>query len=218
MRKADHSELAAQAAIYIAEGETDWSAARRRLAEEKRISSGSLLPSDEEIESALREHFAIFDAKGHAERLLELRKIALRVMMELSEYSPKLIRGVLNGCADRYSDIFLTVETDDAKSLEIDLMDRGIDLEVLPNESNLKGEPVEEIVFEAPLPKNSFFAQNDITVWVRVRVFEGRALIKNKARRTPDPWQIEEETARSADIQLLQKIIRLTDPHFQNFV
>lgn len=218
MRKIENPALAAQAAVLIAEGEPDWSAVRRKLMEENELPSASLLPSDDEIETALREHYALFDPKGHAKRLLELRKMALRVMTELEPFDPKLIRGVLNGCADQYSDIHLMVQADDAKSLEIELMDRGINIEVFPNLTESRNEPVEEIAFEAPLVKNGFFAQNHLTVWVRMKVFEGAPLLKNKQKKAPDRWQIEEETSRSADIALLQKIIRLTDPDSANFV
>lgn len=119
MRRKDTRGLAAEAAAIIAEGVPDWSEARRKLAEEYEITSSAQLPDDDAIESALREHYAIFDPKGHAERLLELRRAALIVMKEVSDYKPLLIRGVLNGCADKYSDIYIAVECDDAKSLEI---------------------------------------------------------------------------------------------------
>ena len=114
MRRKDTRGLAAEAAAIIAEGVPDWSEARRKLAEEYEITSSAQLPDDDAIESALREHYAIFDPKGHAERLLELRRAALIVMKEVSDYKPLLIRGVLNGCADKYSDIYIAVECDDA--------------------------------------------------------------------------------------------------------
>ena len=202
MRSKDTRGLAAEAAAIIAEGVPDWSEARRRLAEEYEITSSAQLPDDDAIESALREHYAIFDPKGHAERLWELRRAALIVMKEVSDYKPLLIRGVLNGCADKYSDIYIAVECDDAKSLEIDLIDREIEIEVLPNERPEKNEPVEEIIFEAPIIK--------LAVWVRLKVFENRAKIKNLTKKAPDPWQIEDETAKTADIKQLERLISLT--------
>lgn len=211
MRSKDTRGLAAEAASIIAEGVPDWSEARRRLAEEYEITSSAQLPDDDAIESALREHYAIFDPKGHAERLLDLRRSALIVMKEESDYKPLLIRGVLNGCADKYSDIYIAVECDDAKSLEIDLIDREIEIEVLPNEKSGKNEPVEEIIFEAPVIKGGYFDREQMTVWVRLKVFENRAKIKNLAKKAPDPWQIEEETAKTANIEQLEKLICLTE-------
>ena len=209
MRSKDTRGLAAEAA---AEGVPDWSEARRRLAEEYEITSSAQLPDDDAIESALREHYAIFDPKGHAERLLELRRAALIVMKEVSDYKPLLIRGVLNGCADKYSDIYIAVECDDAKSLEIDLIDREIEIEVLPNERPEKNEPVEEIIFEAPIIKGGYFDREQLAVWVRLKVFENRAKIKNLTKKAPDPWQIEEETAKTANIEQLERLISLTEP------
>ncbi len=211
MRRKDTRGLAAEAAAIIAEGVPDWSEARRKLAEEYEITSSAQLPDDDAIESALREHYAIFDPKGHAERLLELRRAALIVMKEVSDYKPLLIRGVLNGCADKYSDIYIAVECDDAKSLEIDLVDRQIEIEVLPIERPGKNEPVEEIIFEAPIIKGGYFDREQLAVWVRLKVFENRAKIKNLTKKAPDPWQIEEETAKTADIEQLEKLISLTE-------
>ena len=211
MRSKDTRGLAAEAASIIAEGVSDWSEARRRLAEEYEITSSAQLPDDDAIESALREHYAIFDPKGHAERLLDLRRSALIVMKEVSDYKPLLIRGVLNGCADKYSDIYIAVECDDAKSLEIDLIDREIEIEVLPNEKSGKNEPVEEIIFEAPVIKGGYFDRERMTVWVRLKVFENRTKIKNLTKKSPDPWQIEEETAKTANIEQLEKLICLTE-------
>lgn len=211
MRRKDTRGLAAEAAAIIAKGVPDWSEARRKLAEEYEITSSAQLPDDDAIESALREHYAIFDPKGHAERLLELRRAALIVMKEVSDYKPLLIRGVLNGCADKYSDIYIAVECDDAKSLEIDLVDRQIEIEVLPIERPGKNEPVEEIIFEAPIIKGGYFDREQLAVWVRLKVFENRAKIKNLTKKAPDPWQIEEETAKTADIEQLEKLISLTE-------
>ena len=198
MRNKDTRGLAAEAAAIIAEGVPDWSEARRKLAEEYEITSGAQLPDDDAIESALREHYAIFDPNGHAERLLELRKAALIVMREVSDCKPLLIRGVLNGCADKYSDIYIAVECDDAKSLEIDLIDREIEI-------------VEEIVFEAPVIRGGYFDRQHLTVWVRLKVFEDHAKIKNLIKKAPDSWQIEDETAKTADIKQLERLISLTE-------
>ena len=73
MRRKDTRGLAAEAAAIIAEGVPDWSEARRKLAEEYEITSSAQLPDDDAIESALREHYAIFDPKGHAEHLLPIK-------------------------------------------------------------------------------------------------------------------------------------------------
>ena len=211
MRSKDTRGLAAEAAAIIAEGVPNWSEARRKLAEEYKIKSSAQLPDDDAIESALREHYAIFDPKGHADRLLELRKTALCIMRKVSDYKPLLIHGVLNGCADKYSDIYLAVECDDAKSLEIDLIDRGINFEVMPNEHPGKNEPVEEIIFEAPIMKGGYFDREHLTVWSRLKVFENRIKIKNLTKKTPDSWQIEEETAKTANVEQLEKLVSLTD-------
>lgn len=74
MRNKDTRGLAAEAAAIIAEGVPDWSEARRKLAEEYEITSGAQLPDDDAIESALREHYMIFDLNGHADVFWNLER------------------------------------------------------------------------------------------------------------------------------------------------
>lgn len=142
MRNKDTRGLAAEAAAIIAEGVPDWSEARRKLAEEYEITSGAQLPGRRRDRIGAQGALCDFRARtGHAERLLELRKAALIVMREVSDCQTLLIRGVLNGCADKYSDIYIAVECDDAKSLEIVLIDREIEIEVFPNDGPERTNP-----------------------------------------------------------------------------
>ena len=204
----EFSELAAKTAELIAEGR-DWSEARSKIAEFNDVPVFRQ-PSDEEIESALRCHYSIYDPQGHALRLLELRETALFIMRELSAFQPRLTKGVLSGCADQYSDICLQAVSEDLKAFQIALLDRDVDFTVLPNPKSGRKEFAEEVVFEAPLKPNGYFAVNRMTVWVRVKVFETQPSVRQKSEKTPDAWQIPLEAAKSVDIDGLTRLIDST--------
>lgn len=202
------SPLAVQIAQSVAEGKT-WEQAREETAQLTGIVP-SRQPSDQEIASALRSHYAVYDPQGHALRLRELRETALTVMKKLEAFRPRLIRGVLNGCADEYSDIHLQVISEDVKAFELFLLDDGIDFSVLPNERRGRMEFAEQVVFEAPLKKGGFFDRHRITPWVYIKVYENPGAMKNIKTSDPDSWQIKEEAAGSADIQDLENLLILS--------
>ena len=64
----------------------------------------------------------------------------------------------------------------------------------------------------APVIRGGYFDRQHLTVWVRLKVFENRAKIKNLIKKAPDPWQIEEETTKTANIEQLERLISLTEP------
>ena len=204
------NKYAALAAGIIAEKGLPWNEARSEILESNPHLSTSMLPSDEQIETALREHYAIFDPEGHKERLRELRLMALTVMKELEQYSPLLTKGVLNGCADKFSNIYIDLAADDPKEVELFLLDRNIDFESYPIEGRTKRDPVEELIVEAPSLRNGVLRDQHISVWVVLRVYDGHQQGKKKQNKLPDQWQIEEESFKFATIEYLKKILDKT--------
>ncbi|MCD8339630.1 MAG: hypothetical protein LUC43_05450 [Burkholderiales bacterium] len=207
MYKTLSEKLSTLAAKRIAESGIPWSQARQELREENPSLKASDLPTDDQIETALREHYAVYDPQGHAMRLAELRNIAVEVMEEIAPFQPEIYRGVLNGCADEYSPICLLTDYASPKEIEIFLLDNDIDIEVMEPPPNAPGAPVEDIYFEAKTPPGGYFASHGIPVMVKLSVCEQPYLMKKKARKLPDPWQIEEETLRTANLQQLKKLI-----------
>ncbi len=211
MYKTLSEKLSALVAKRIADSGITWSQARQELKDEGVVLKSSDLPTDDQIESALREHYAVFDPDGHALRLRELRIIAKNVMEELAPFQPEIFRGVLNGCADKFSPICLIVTCDSAKELEIFLLDSGIEPEVNESTQMAAGSPAEEIYFEATTPKGGYFSSNGLPVLVKLSVYEHTYPNKKKARKAPDFWQIEEETQRSANLEELSNLIEKVD-------
>lgn len=133
-------EIAVAAAAMIAEEGLDYSSAKRRAYE--RITGGKgnriakeALPSNEEIEQAVREHQAIFQPEEQPKRLKELRLKALGLMALLKDFSPAVTGAIANGTASEHSDIHLHCFADSAKELGIFLLNQNIASEagLMPN-------------------------------------------------------------------------------------
>ncbi len=202
--------LASVVAQRIAQDGITWTEARKELLDELPGVKPSELPNDDQIESALREYYAIYDSSGHAKRLLELRRIALLAMRELEIFSPVLVKGVLNGCADKYSDIYLEITGATAKDAEIFLLNKEIDFEIVSPSAPGEAEFEETIRYEAPALAEGYFRESGTPVWVSLKVASGFPQGKRKRRKNPDAWQIEEETEKTASIEKLEILIEKT--------
>lgn len=124
-------EIAAAAAAMIAEDGLDYANAKRRAFERITGGNGSriakeALPSNEEVEDAVREHQAIFQSEEQPKRLLELRMKTLALMQLLSDFSPTVTGAVANGTASEHSDIHLHCFADSAKELGIFLLNHNL--------------------------------------------------------------------------------------------
>jgi hypothetical protein len=127
------SEIAALAARMIAEDGADYATAKRKAAKQllgnARV-KGELLPDNAEIEEEVRQYNALFFPDTQPVRLRHMREVAERLMTELAEFRPYLIGAVLNGTAGQHSNIRLNLFTDNAKEVEIFLLNRNIDFDV----------------------------------------------------------------------------------------
>lgn len=116
------AHVAQLAARLIAEGLTDYRAAKQKAARQLGISDPYALPDNFEVETALREHLALFAGETQPKVLSAMREIALKVMTRLQPFSPWLVGPVLNGTANEFSEIELEIIGVDAKTFEIYLI------------------------------------------------------------------------------------------------
>jgi hypothetical protein len=131
-----------QAAKLIAEGLTDYHAAKLKAARQLNCTDKNALPDNEEIEAALREHLHLFAAQSQPQALAALRHAALRAMRWLQiegqavagtslgtefSFEPWITGAVLNGTANEYSEIELELVGIEPKTMEFILLNRGID-------------------------------------------------------------------------------------------
>jgi len=124
----DHrSRIAYLAARLMAEdGIEDYALAKRKAARQAGVPDTRELPGNEEIAEALRTYQQIYHAEEHRDRLRALLETAVRAMRELSRFNPYLTGSVLDGNAGKYADINLQLFTDNAKAVELHLIDRGV--------------------------------------------------------------------------------------------
>jgi hypothetical protein len=143
------AEIAALAARLIAEDGADYGTAKRRAMKQllgNQKIRGDVMPDNIQIEQEVREYNALFFGDSQPQRLLQLRKVALEIMLFLEQFSPFLVGAVLNGTAGKHSDIHLQLFTDNGKEVAIFLLNKNIKFEV--SEANSKRhEPVEVLSF-----------------------------------------------------------------------
>src|SRR5687768_11775794 len=95
-RNDERSRIAHLAARLIAEdGVADYAAAKRKAARQAGVSDTRQLPTNEEIDAALRTHQSLYGGEEQLERLRDLRRRALEVMRELDRFNPYLTGSVL---------------------------------------------------------------------------------------------------------------------------
>jgi len=126
-RNDERARIAHLAARLMAEeGLEDYGRAKRKAARQAGVPDSRQLPDNSEIDAALRTFHALYQPREHEQRLLELRATALDIMHTFNEFNPYLTGLVLTGMAGRYAGINLQLYTDNAKGVEMFLMDRRI--------------------------------------------------------------------------------------------
>ena len=129
----NRTRIADLAARLIAEhGLADWSLAKRKAARQLMLPERTALPGDDEIESALAAHHALFGGDAHRESLRAQREEALRWLTQLAAFSPTLVGGVAAGWATEHSDIRIELVADDSKAVELALINRRVDYRAAP--------------------------------------------------------------------------------------
>lgn len=125
-------EIAAAAARWVVEEGMEYGAAKHKAARalgRTHARSGEL-PSNDEVEEAVREYLSIFCADSQPRELAALRAVAARWMQRLAALRPHLTGAVWRGTATRHNAIHLHLYCDDPKSAEITLLNLGVRFEV----------------------------------------------------------------------------------------
>jgi hypothetical protein len=132
----NRSRIAQAAARLIAEhGLTDWSAAKRKACRELGLPDKEPLPANEEVEQALRDYNSLFRSESQPASLRQQRRLAIEWMQRLSSWQPVLVGGVAAGWATPHSEVRLELEAEDAKAVEMALINAGIDYAVAPGDA-----------------------------------------------------------------------------------
>ncbi len=126
-RNDERSRITQLAARLMAEdGIEDYALAKRKAARQAGAPDSRQLPTNDEIDAALRAYRRLYFEDEQRDRLYLLRTKALSAMRELARFNPYLTGSVLNGNAGKYADIDLQLYTDNGKAVELYLIDRQI--------------------------------------------------------------------------------------------
>ena len=152
------------ARLMVESGIRDYHLAKRKAAGRLGMGDSRDLPSNDEIERELEAYQRLFGDEERSRHLVALRNLALEAMRPLERFDPRLVGPVLNGTADRHSEICLHLFSDPPEAVAMFLLDRRIAFdqgearvrfqaqahERLPAFRFIAGEaPVELVVFSA---------------------------------------------------------------------
>ncbi|WP_374352554.1 nucleotidyltransferase domain-containing protein [Chitinimonas sp.] len=135
----------------------DFGLAKRKAIKRLGLPEGKNLPSNEELEIALREYRSLF-LPDHGAELAMLRKKAIQAMQLFGEFKPYLVGSVLTGSAGPHSDINLVVYTDNDKAVEIRCLNLGLDYR---SESSKAGYPTLAFYVDGSLVRLSIRPENE---------------------------------------------------------
>ena len=121
-------EIAAIAAGLVVDEGMEYKAAKRKAARD--FGPRADLPSNEQLEDAVREHIDIFCADTQPAELQALREVALLWMQRLADYRPHLSGAAWRGTATRLSSVHVDLYCDDPKAAEITLINAGVNYDV----------------------------------------------------------------------------------------
>jgi hypothetical protein len=108
------------------EGQRNYMAAKRKAAERIGYSNRQALPSNREVEQALRAYQGIFGGEQHFQDLQRLRETAVSVMRRLERFCPRLVGPVLEGTADGHSRVSIHLFHDPPEDVLFSLEAMGV--------------------------------------------------------------------------------------------
>jgi hypothetical protein len=144
-------EIAAAAARLVVESGLEYGAAKakavRALARRGGVARAQM-PSNEQVEDAVREYVDLFCADTQPAELAALREVAVQWMQRLADFRPHVGGAVWRGTATRLSAVQIDLYCDDAKAAEIALLNLGVDFDVQALEG--AGGPTDVLTVSSP--------------------------------------------------------------------
>jgi hypothetical protein len=190
-------EIAAVAARLVVEEGLNFGPAKHRAIKQLGLPARTALPTNEQLETQVREYIDLFCADTQPDELRALREHARVWMTRLAEFRPHLGGAVWHGWATRLSDIDLALFCDDPKSAEIALINQNLRYEV-QTQSGLHGREVDV------LSLHSFCRDLAEDIGVHLRIYDLQdlrgALVADGQGRRP-----------RGDLQALQHLLAAND-------
>jgi hypothetical protein len=117
------------ARIMSDEGARDFQVAKRKAAERLSIPDNKHVPTNQEVEEALREYLELFHAKRLSGTLEILRRCTIEAMRFLADFKPRVVGSVLSGIVTPESRIQIHVSADTPEDIGLLLDDHNIPFE-----------------------------------------------------------------------------------------
>lgn len=108
------------------EGIRDYRLAKRKAAQRLGVAEDRALPSNAEVDEALREHQRLFRSEQQPLELRRRREAAVEAMRFLKRFEPRLVGAVLDGSADQHSAVCLHLYADTPEDVADFLAEHGI--------------------------------------------------------------------------------------------
>ena len=123
----NRSIVASRAAeIIMEEGVTDYLFAKKKAAKSLGLLTNDNLPSNHEIDNALKEYRNIFQEQVDSETIDKNKKEALNIMTLFKDFNPHLTGQLLEGLIPKFPKIQINLFTDNLKEVEYILLNKNI--------------------------------------------------------------------------------------------
>jgi predicted nucleotidyltransferase len=189
-----HKVAKEAASLLYTQQEKEYKQAKVRAAETLGARS---LPSNKDIALELDRLVDEMEGAERAERLVQMRKDALWIMVVLGDFHPRLIGSVWRGTVNKNSDIDIEVFTSDQNKVLERITGSGLAVSTAQWRLISKG-PELERVFHVVVTLPS---KNEVELIVR----------SPEKRDNPDVCEIYGDTVKGLDVHQLRRIL-LTDP------
>ena len=118
------------AEVIMEEGITDYLFAKKKAAKSLGLLTSDNLPSNQEIDNALKEYQNIFQEQVDSETILKIKKEALGIMTIFRDFNPHLTGQLLEGLIPKFPKIQINLFTDNLKEVEYILLNKNISFDV----------------------------------------------------------------------------------------
>jgi len=147
------------AEIIMEEGVTDYLFAKKKAAKSLGLLTSDNLPSNHEIDNALKEYQNIFQEQVDSETIVKIKKEALNIMTLFKDFNPHLTGQLLEGLIPKFPKIQINLFTDNLKEVEYILLNKNIAFDIkklYPNCIIVVGGEHPTALPENTLQKNDF--------------------------------------------------------------
>lgn len=110
-------------------GLRDYQMAKQKAASMLGISERRYWPSNQEVEQALMDYQRLFEGAKSAQRIRQLRQVAIEAMQFLEQFQPRLVGSVLNGTATQHANVELHLFSEYPEMVSLFLEEQGIPFE-----------------------------------------------------------------------------------------